>query len=122
MNRYSAQKQYWKAKQTKQDKEKIADVVLLQKLQVSRSEVPSSPEQTVLELGWVMTSRPLVLQILGCFAAWVEARTCPAFCRPQAVPLLSSVVSCHTTLPSPPHGPLATAPFSTGTPPVAVTS
>ncbi|XP_042740035.1 inositol 1,4,5-trisphosphate receptor type 3 isoform X2 [Lagopus leucura] len=33
MNRYSAQKQYWKAKQTKQDKEKIADVVLLQKLQ-----------------------------------------------------------------------------------------
>lgn len=37
MNRYSAQKQYWKAKQTKQDKEKIADVVLLQKLQVSRA-------------------------------------------------------------------------------------
>lgn len=34
MNRYSAQKQYWKAKQTKQEKEKIADVVLLQKLQV----------------------------------------------------------------------------------------
>lgn len=34
MNRYSAQKQYWKAKQTKQDKDKIADVVLLQKLQV----------------------------------------------------------------------------------------
>ncbi|XP_073741058.1 inositol 1,4,5-trisphosphate-gated calcium channel ITPR3 isoform X3 [Callorhinus ursinus] len=34
MNRYSAQKQYWKAKQTKQDKEKIADVVLLQKLQL----------------------------------------------------------------------------------------
>lgn len=34
MNRYSAQKQYWKAKQTKQDKEKIADMVLLQKLQV----------------------------------------------------------------------------------------
>ncbi|XP_004389875.1 inositol 1,4,5-trisphosphate receptor type 3 [Trichechus manatus latirostris] len=33
MNRYSAQKQYWKAKQTKQDKEQIADVVLLQKLQ-----------------------------------------------------------------------------------------
>uniref|UniRef100_A0A5F8GTT0 Inositol 1,4,5-trisphosphate receptor n=1 Tax=Monodelphis domestica TaxID=13616 RepID=A0A5F8GTT0_MONDO len=33
MNRYSAQKQYWKAKQTKQDKEKISDVVLLQKLQ-----------------------------------------------------------------------------------------
>uniref|UniRef100_A0A8C8S4G5 Inositol 1,4,5-trisphosphate receptor n=1 Tax=Pelusios castaneus TaxID=367368 RepID=A0A8C8S4G5_9SAUR len=33
MNRYSAQKQYWKAKQTKQDKDKIADVVLLQKLQ-----------------------------------------------------------------------------------------
>ncbi|KAH0618796.1 hypothetical protein JD844_018273 [Phrynosoma platyrhinos] len=34
MNRYSAQKQYWKAKQTKQDKDKIADVVLLQKLQM----------------------------------------------------------------------------------------
>ncbi|KFO23129.1 Inositol 1,4,5-trisphosphate receptor type 3 [Fukomys damarensis] len=33
MNRYSAQKQYWKAKQSKQEKEKIADVVLLQKLQ-----------------------------------------------------------------------------------------
>ncbi|CAM5170713.1 unnamed protein product [Eretmochelys imbricata] len=33
MNRYSAQKQYWKAKQTKQDKDKIADLVLLQKLQ-----------------------------------------------------------------------------------------
>lgn len=40
MNRYSAQKQYWKAKQTKQDKDKIADVVLLQKLQVSRSKGP----------------------------------------------------------------------------------
>ncbi|KAM9292317.1 inositol 1,4,5-trisphosphate-gated calcium channel ITPR3 isoform 2-T2 [Gastrophryne carolinensis] len=33
MNRYSAQKQYWKAKQAKQEKEKISDVVLLQKLQ-----------------------------------------------------------------------------------------
>ncbi|XP_041439755.1 inositol 1,4,5-trisphosphate receptor type 3 isoform X2 [Xenopus laevis] len=33
MNRYSAQKQYWKAKQAKQDKEKISDVLLLQKLQ-----------------------------------------------------------------------------------------
>ncbi|XP_072886532.1 inositol 1,4,5-trisphosphate-gated calcium channel ITPR3 isoform X1 [Hemitrygon akajei] len=33
MNRYSAQKQYWKAKQAKQDKEKFADVALLQKLQ-----------------------------------------------------------------------------------------
>ncbi|XP_069094959.1 inositol 1,4,5-trisphosphate-gated calcium channel ITPR3 [Pleurodeles waltl] len=33
MSRYSAQKQFWKAKQTKQDKEKIADVLLLQKLQ-----------------------------------------------------------------------------------------
>lgn len=37
MNRYSAQKQYWKAKQTKQDKDKIADVVLLQKLQVQQT-------------------------------------------------------------------------------------
>ncbi|XP_077151617.1 inositol 1,4,5-trisphosphate-gated calcium channel ITPR3 isoform X2 [Ranitomeya variabilis] len=34
MNRYSAQKQYWKAKQAKQEKEKISDVLLLQKLQV----------------------------------------------------------------------------------------
>lgn len=42
MNRYSAQKQYWKAKQTKQDKDKIADVVLLQKLQVSGSEGPGA--------------------------------------------------------------------------------
>ncbi|GCC26788.1 hypothetical protein chiPu_0005208 [Chiloscyllium punctatum] len=33
MNRYSAQKQYWKAKQAKQDKDKIADIALLQKLQ-----------------------------------------------------------------------------------------
>ncbi|KAM5180265.1 inositol 1,4,5-trisphosphate-gated calcium channel ITPR3 [Mantella aurantiaca] len=33
MNRYSAQKQYWKAKQAKQEKEKISDVLLLQKLQ-----------------------------------------------------------------------------------------
>ncbi|XP_028652407.1 inositol 1,4,5-trisphosphate receptor type 3 [Erpetoichthys calabaricus] len=33
MNRYSAQKQYWKAKQAKHEKDKIADVVLLQKLQ-----------------------------------------------------------------------------------------
>lgn len=39
MNRYSAQKQYWKAKQTKQDKDKIADVVLLQKLQVGVQQV-----------------------------------------------------------------------------------
>ncbi|KAG8588891.1 hypothetical protein GDO81_006140 [Engystomops pustulosus] len=30
---YSAQKQYWKAKQAKQEKEKISDVLLLQKLQ-----------------------------------------------------------------------------------------
>lgn len=34
MNRYSAQKQYWKAKQAKHEKDKIADLVLLQKLQV----------------------------------------------------------------------------------------
>ncbi|KAG8451030.1 hypothetical protein GDO86_003346 [Hymenochirus boettgeri] len=33
MNRYSAQKQYWKAKQAKQEKDKISDVLLLQKLQ-----------------------------------------------------------------------------------------
>ncbi|KAL2103757.1 hypothetical protein ACEWY4_000625 [Coilia grayii] len=33
MNRYSAQKQFWKAKQAKYAKDKIADVVLLQKLQ-----------------------------------------------------------------------------------------
>ncbi|KAJ8257213.1 hypothetical protein GJAV_G00183130 [Gymnothorax javanicus] len=33
MNRYSAQKQYWKTKQAKHEKDKIADVVLLQKLQ-----------------------------------------------------------------------------------------
>ncbi|XP_077337534.1 inositol 1,4,5-trisphosphate-gated calcium channel ITPR3 isoform X3 [Lithobates pipiens] len=33
MNRYSSQKQYWKAKQAKQEKEKISDVLLLQKLQ-----------------------------------------------------------------------------------------
>lgn len=34
MSRYSAQKQYWKAKQAKHEKDKISDVVLLQKLQV----------------------------------------------------------------------------------------
>ncbi|MEQ2294878.1 Inositol 1,4,5-trisphosphate receptor type 3 [Ameca splendens] len=33
MSRYSAQKQYWKAKQAKHEKDKIGDVVLLQKLQ-----------------------------------------------------------------------------------------
>ncbi|XP_023812775.1 inositol 1,4,5-trisphosphate receptor type 3 isoform X2 [Oryzias latipes] len=33
MSRYSAQKQYWKAKQAKHEKDKIADMVLLQKLQ-----------------------------------------------------------------------------------------
>ncbi|XP_034027770.1 inositol 1,4,5-trisphosphate receptor type 3 [Thalassophryne amazonica] len=33
MNRYSAQKQFWKAKQAKHEKDKIADMVLLQKLQ-----------------------------------------------------------------------------------------
>uniref|UniRef100_A0A3Q3ES36 Inositol 1,4,5-trisphosphate receptor n=1 Tax=Kryptolebias marmoratus TaxID=37003 RepID=A0A3Q3ES36_KRYMA len=33
MSRYSAQKQYWKAKQAKHEKDKISDVVLLQKLQ-----------------------------------------------------------------------------------------
>lgn len=36
MSRYSAQKQFWKAKQAKHEKDKIADVVLLQKLQVTR--------------------------------------------------------------------------------------
>lgn len=35
MSRYSAQKQFWKAKQAKHEKDKIGDVVLLQKLQVS---------------------------------------------------------------------------------------
>lgn len=35
MNRYSAQKQFWKAKQAKHEKDKIGDMVLLQKLQVS---------------------------------------------------------------------------------------
>lgn len=35
MSRYSAQKQFWKAKQAKHEKDKIADVVLLQKLQVT---------------------------------------------------------------------------------------
>ncbi|XP_077411063.1 inositol 1,4,5-trisphosphate-gated calcium channel ITPR3 isoform X7 [Vanacampus margaritifer] len=34
MSRYSAQKQFWKAKQAKHEKDKIGDVVLLQKLQV----------------------------------------------------------------------------------------
>ncbi|XP_041860303.1 inositol 1,4,5-trisphosphate receptor type 3 isoform X1 [Melanotaenia boesemani] len=33
MSRYSAQKQYWKAKQAKHEKDKIGDAVLLQKLQ-----------------------------------------------------------------------------------------
>uniref|UniRef100_A0A8C4ZFA2 Inositol 1,4,5-trisphosphate receptor n=1 Tax=Gadus morhua TaxID=8049 RepID=A0A8C4ZFA2_GADMO len=33
MSRYSAQKQFWKAKQAKHDKDKIGDLVLLQKLQ-----------------------------------------------------------------------------------------
>ncbi len=37
MSRYSAQKQFWKAKQAKHEKDKIADVVLLQKLQVIHS-------------------------------------------------------------------------------------
>lgn len=37
MSRYSAQKQFWKAKQAKHEKDKIADVVLLQKLQVWRN-------------------------------------------------------------------------------------
>ncbi|XP_006810494.1 inositol 1,4,5-trisphosphate receptor type 3-like, partial [Neolamprologus brichardi] len=35
MSRYSAQKQFWKAKQAKHEKDKIGDVVLLQKLQVN---------------------------------------------------------------------------------------
>ncbi|XP_077411026.1 inositol 1,4,5-trisphosphate-gated calcium channel ITPR3 isoform X3 [Vanacampus margaritifer] len=34
MSRYSAQKQFWKAKQAKHEKDKIGDVVLLQKLQL----------------------------------------------------------------------------------------
>lgn len=37
MSRYSAQKQFWKAKQAKHEKDKIADVVLLQKLQVQET-------------------------------------------------------------------------------------
>lgn len=56
MNRYSAQKQYWKAKQTKQDKEKIADVVLLQKLQVCARRcaprVPRGPCSSALTGPW----------------------------------------------------------------------
>ncbi len=38
MNRYSAQKQFWKAKQAKHEKDKIGDMVLLQKLQVSHEQ------------------------------------------------------------------------------------
>lgn len=37
MSRYSAQKQFWKAKQAKHEKDKIGDVVLLQKLQVTHT-------------------------------------------------------------------------------------
>lgn len=39
MNRYSAQKQFWKAKQAKHEKDKIGDMVLLQKLQVSHKTI-----------------------------------------------------------------------------------
>ncbi|NXA67790.1 ITPR3 protein, partial [Mohoua ochrocephala] len=46
MNRYSAQKQYWKAKQTKQDKDKIADVVLLQKLQQHAAQMEQKQNET----------------------------------------------------------------------------
>lgn len=42
MSRYSAQKQYWKAKQAKHEKDKISDVVLLQKLQVRQEVEPST--------------------------------------------------------------------------------
>lgn len=59
MNRYSAQKQYWKAKQTKQDKEKVADVVLLQKLQVC-ARVPR---------GWG-TAGPLLLRAGEASCSW----------------------------------------------------
>lgn len=43
MSRYSAQKQFWKAKQAKHEKDKIGDVVLLQKLQVTFLHVQTEP-------------------------------------------------------------------------------
>lgn len=59
MNRYSAQKQYWKAKQTKQDKEKIADVVLLQKLQVcARAGVCALSQAACLSELWTAPQLP----------------------------------------------------------------
>lgn len=102
MNRYSAQKQYWKAKQTKQDKEKIADVVLLQKLQVSKREALSAPEWTV-PVGWlgddIQTSHHANPDMF-CFPEnSLHGRPGPALgFALLSIPLLSSVVSCPTAL------------------------
>lgn len=60
MNRYSAQKQYWKAKQTKQDKEKIADVVLLQKLQVCARVCRAVGRKGLVHGNGCMTGPPLL--------------------------------------------------------------
>lgn len=46
MSRYSAQKQFWKAKQAKHE-DKIADVVLLQKLQVQPTHTHTSTQRCV---------------------------------------------------------------------------
>lgn len=49
MNRYSAQKQFWKAKQAKHEKDKIGDAVLLQKLQVTHALVSTNTRSHTLE-------------------------------------------------------------------------
>lgn len=108
MNRYSAQKQYWKAKQTKQDKEKIADVVLLQKLQVngvpgagSGHEGPQSGQS--LWLGGVMTAKPLTMLTLVGFAspktACMGGQDLPWVCCSQyPSPWLCCLLSHHPPL------------------------
>lgn len=69
------------------------------------AETPGEQSGWSLWVGGMMTSKPLAVPALVRFAsqktACTEARTCPGFCCPQGVPLLSSVVSCPTALPSP---------------------
>lgn len=55
MSRYSAQKQFWKAKQAKHEKDKIADVVLLQKLQVRHPPLSLPPNLSHIKQTPILT-------------------------------------------------------------------
>ena len=82
MSRYSAQKQFWKAKQAKHEKDKIGDVVLLQKLQVTREH----SRRKVLN-----RSHVAVWEVLMVFSVGGKDKLAAYFLHTSVRPLVSSL-------------------------------